>query len=193
MTFNFPSRWPNITIKLGSFAVNVPCMFTIVRLSQGVLGLENKLKKAHQHWEGLKEMNYVNYSRKLCFIYKKQLSPWFTCTVSAMSSIHCSFSPWDAAATIRALLPSQILKQKSAPILGSLSTTCKSGTASCPCTRNCNPGVVVLLAYSSRSENYEKSVVTSLTTQHYLWLETNQHRKLNEENYYNETLRDLFK
>ena len=106
MTFNFPSRWPNITIKLGSFAVNVPCMFTIVRLSQGVLGLENKLKKAHQHWEGLKEMNYVNYSRKLCFIYKKQLSPWFTCTVSAMSSIHCSFSPWDAAATIRALLPS---------------------------------------------------------------------------------------
>ena len=35
--------------------------------------------------------------------------------------------------------------------------------------------------------------LTSLTTQHYLRLETNQHRILNEENYYNETLRDLFK
>lgn len=50
----------------------------------------------------------------------KQPHTW---TVSTMSSIHWTFSDWLGAETISALLPSQTLKQKSAPIRGSESTT----------------------------------------------------------------------
>ena len=74
-----------------------------------------------------------------------------------MSSIHFRFSSALGAATSSAFLPSYTLKQWSAPIRGSLSSTDSSLVSSWPCTRKWRVGTVERLAYRRRSENWGRS------------------------------------